>query len=933
MVTTLQAPTRINGTVTPSKSQISAVLAELRDQLDQRDGDRDRLDPHWIKEKLHQVSDLLSHLPLPEGSEAASAITQHLRQSGSLLTEATQQVRTALAADRVLIYRYNPDGSQGSVVAESVREGFTPALGESLPALAFGLASAPLYDQENGCAIANVYEADFTPYQQQLQERFQVRSLAALPISTEQGAWGLLVVQHCIGSHAWSASELSVLGQICRDLGLLIQIHEIKAQLQGQNEERQRIEAIIERVRAPLSPDEIFRVVTQDVRKLLNCDRAVIYKFNPDWSGDFVAESVAGGWVPLVGQSVKDSNLEQTQGGRYARGEYQAIDDIYAAGFDPCHLRLLEQFQARAYVLVPVFSGERVWGILGAYQNAETRQWQPKEIDWLNQIGKQLGVAARQADALVELQNKNNSLSKLVERERTLATLVDRIRQSLDLPSISRTTVREVRRFLQADRVAIFQLDAEAALNDSVCIAEDVLPGFGTAQGSRVHDHCLGEQYVPLYSQGRYQALEDVQQAGLSECYLDILEQFQVRAHVVVPLMKGETLWGLLCVHQCREARAWQPEEIQFVQQVASQFGIALQQVEFLAQLQQKNAELAAAAERERSAKESLQQGALRVLQALAPSFQGDLTVRAPLTEDEIGTIADGYNTTIQSLRELVRQVKGAASKVTQTSNESSEAVNALALQATQQVQELNQALGQLQTMVQSIGQVAQDAQQVEQAVQIANQRVEAGDAVMERTVDGILDIRETVSETAKKIKRLGESSQKIAKVVRLIENFATQTNLLALNAAIEATRAGEYGRGFAVVADEVRSLAYQSANATSEIERLVQEIQAETQEVIETMEIGISQVVEGTNLVNETRQSLNDIAAATQQINELVTGIRHSTASQTQQSETLSQAMQAVAVIANQTAQDSNRIAHSFQDLLATSSELEASISRFRID
>lgn len=229
--------------------------------------------------------------------------------------------------------------------------------------------------------------------------------------------------------------------------------------------------------------------------------------------------------------------------------------------------------------------------------------------------------------------------------------------------------------------------------------------------------------------------------------------------------------------------------------------------------------------------------------------------------------------------------------------------------------------------------QVARDAQQVEQAVQVANQRVEAGDAVMERTVDGILDIRETVSETAKKIKRLGESSQKIAKVVRLIENFATQTNLLALNAAIEATRAGEYGRGFAVVADEVRSLAYQSANATSEIERLVQEIQAETQEVIETMEIGISQVVEGTNLVNETRQSLNEIAAATQQINQLVSGIRHSTASQTQQSETLSQAMQAVAIIASQTAQDSNRIAYSFQDLLATSGELEAHISRFRVD
>ncbi|MEN9271120.1 MAG: GAF domain-containing protein [Thermostichales cyanobacterium HHBFW_bins_127] len=922
MVMTLPNPSPLAG----GSHGFAELVAELRQNLE-----REAVEPQWLKEKLHQISDWLS-----QGStwtETGLGITERLRHSQDLFAEAVQQVRTALGADRVVIYRFQEEGSQGTVVAESLRHGFTPALGETLPAAAFGLPAAPLYEQEQGCAISNIYEADLTPYQRQIQEKFQVRALLALPITTARGAWGLLVAHHCLGSHGWQGAELGLLAQVSRDLGLLIEIAELKQQLQGVNEERQRIEAIIERVREPLSPDEIFRVVTQDVRKLLNCDRAVVYKFNPDWSGDFVAESVAPGWVALVGQSVKDTNLEMNQGGRYARGDYQAIEDIYAANFDPCHLRLLEQFQARAYVLVPVFSGDRLWGILGAYQNSGPRQWQAKEITWLAQIGKQLAVAARQADALVELRSKNESLAKAVEREQTLSTIVDRIRQSLDLATISRTTVREVRRFLQADRVAIFQLDAASQGNDSVCIAEDVLPGFGTAQGSRVHDHCLGEQYLPLYAQGRYQALADVQQAELSDCYLQILEQFQVRAHLVVPLLKGNRVWGLLCVHQCRGPRGWQPEEIQFVQQVASQFGIALQQIEFLEQLQQKNAELAAAAERERSAKENLQQGALRVLQALAPSFQGDLTVRAPITEDEIGTIADGYNTTIQSLRELVRQVKVAAAKVAKTSADSSQAVDALAGQAAQQVQELNQALEQLATMVESIAQVAADAQQVDQAVQVANQRVAAGDEVMERTVEGILDIRQTVAETAKKIKRLGESSQKIAKVVRLIENFATQTNLLALNAAIEATRAGEYGRGFAVVADEVRSLAYQSANATGEIERLVQDIQTETQEVIEAMEVGIAQVIQGTNLVNETRQNLTGIAAATEQISQLVAEIRHSTATQTQRAEGLNQAMQAVATIANQTAQDAQGIARSFQELLTTSAELEAQVSRFRVD
>ncbi|NJO85739.1 MAG: hypothetical protein HC818_03055, partial [Synechococcaceae cyanobacterium RM1_1_27] len=85
------------------------------------------------------------------------------------------------------------------------------------------------------------------------------------------------MVQHCMGSHVWAVSEVSLLTQISRDLGLLIQMEELKEQLDGDNQERQQIEAIIERVRDPLTPDEIFRVVTQDVRNLLNCDRAVIY--------------------------------------------------------------------------------------------------------------------------------------------------------------------------------------------------------------------------------------------------------------------------------------------------------------------------------------------------------------------------------------------------------------------------------------------------------------------------------------------------------------------------------------------------------------------------------------------------------------------------------------------------------------------------------
>ena len=202
----------------------------------------------------------------------------------------------------------------------------------------------------------------------------------------------------------------------------------------------------------------------------------------------------------------------------------------------------------------------------------------------------------------------------------------------------------------------------------------------------------------------------------------------------------------------------------------------------------------------------------------------------------------------------------------------------------------------------------------------------------MDRTVEGIIAIRETVAATAKKVKRLGESSQKISGVVNLINEFAAQTNLLALNASIEAARAGEEGRGFAVVADEVRSLARQSAEATTEIENLVAEIQAETNEVVEAMELGTEQVVVGTQLVDETRESLNSIAQVTTEMKSLVNSITQATLSQSESSESVTNVMKDVANIAQKTSSDANKVSTSFRDLLEISQALQESVRQFKV-
>ncbi|PSB05147.1 methyl-accepting chemotaxis protein [Merismopedia glauca] len=371
--------------------------------------------------------------------------------------------------------------------------------------------------------------------------------------------------------------------------------------------------------------------------------------------------------------------------------------------------------------------------------------------------------------------------------------------------------------------------------------------------------------------------------------------------------------------HMAEQLQALLTEQGQIAyQQIALQETVARQQADN--------------AEQQKQAKENLQQRALQLLTQVEPIAQGDLSVRATVTEDEIGTIADAYNATVNSLRKIVTQVQSAAEKMVATTSENEGSVQGLSVEALRQSQEIREALTQLQAMSSSITTISLMAKQAELAVTKANQTVANGDLAMNRTVVGILNIKETVTETTKKVQQLGEASQSISKVVKLIANFAAQTNLLALKASIEAARAGEEGRGFAVLAEEVRQLAQQSGQATSEIENIVNSIQKETQEVLTAMKTGTEQVLIGTQLVEETRQSLNQISDVSGQIDQFVSQIVNAAAEQSQASVSVTQTMDDVAEIANQTSQEAARVSAAFSQLLAVANSLQNSASQFKV-
>lgn len=208
------------------------------------------------------------------------------------------------------------------------------------------------------------------------------------------------------------------------------------------------------------------------------------------------------------------------------------------------------------------------------------------------------------------------------------------------------------------------------------------------------------------------------------------------------------------------------------------------------------------------------------------------------------------------------------------------------------------QLLSEIQDMAESIQGVAAKTQAAAHRVDLAQQTVQAGDEAMNRTVAGMATIREAVEAAGVKVAQLGQTSQKISQVVNLIETFAAQTNVLSLNAAIEASRSGAAGAGFAVVAKEVRSLAQQSGIATSQIEQLVAEIQAETGAVVVAMGNGTQQAISGTELVEVTRSRLSEISDAIAEINVLVDEIARSAAVQAHTSASLTHQIQEVGAI-----------------------------------
>jgi methyl-accepting chemotaxis protein PixJ len=531
--------------------------------------------------------------------------------------------------------------------------------------------------------------------------------------------------------------------------------------------------------------------------------------------------------------------------------------------------------------------------------------------DELATLGTSINGMAKQLKVLVNHQVAD------ARRSRILKDITLQLSRTLSSAEIFQLAVQEILPALQGDR-AIFYSFEEG--NRGKILAESIAGKWSSLLEAEIAPSNFLDEYGTTFEQwfDRVKAIPDIYQAGIKANVLKELEAFEIKASLVAPILVGKHLQGLLIVHQCDRPRQWQKVEIDFFAQLASQVVLALERTNLL--------------EQQKIAQEQLQKQALELLMEIEPISRGDLTVRATVKEGEIGTLADSYNSTVESLRRIATQVQKVVAQMAVTTNNSDGFARVLSQRAYQQSEAIAAALNQIQTMTESIQAIANNAEQAEASVRQSTQTVAAGDEAINRTVEAIHVIRATVAETSKKVKRLGESSQKISKVVNLISSFAAQTNLLALNASLEASRAGQEGQNFAVVAEEVRLLAQQSAQATTEIEKLVASIQLDTREVATAMEEGTKRVVIGSKLVDETRQSLTQIAADSDRVSGSIAAIAQKTIDQSQASKTIMQTIAEVSAMASTTSTDAAQLSDFTKELLAEAGELEQSIRQFKV-
>jgi len=532
-------------------------------------------------------------------SQLLMDITRRIQEALSeedVLRTTVEEVRKAFRMDRVVIFRFNSDGS-GTFVEEAAASGLPKTLWATISDPCFEGWYVEQYRNGRVRAINDIYQANLKDCHISLLERFAVKANLVAPLLKNNQLFGLLIGHQCSAPRVWQESEIDLFAQIATQVGFALDHAKLVEQITSRADQAQLIIDITRSIRRSLNEEDVLKTTVNEIRKAIATDRVMIFGFDRDWYGTVLAEAVLPGFPKALRANIKDPCFAQGYVEQYRAGRVRATNNIYEAGLSACHIGQLEPFGVKANLVAPILKDDQLFGLLIAHDCSAPREWQQLEIDLFAQLAMQVGFALDHARLLQRIDAEGMQTQLIVDITRS-------IRRSLNEEDVLKSTVNEIRKAIATDRVMIFGFDRDWY---GTVLAEAVLPGFPKALRANIKDPCFAEGYVEQYRAGRVRAVNNIYEAGLSACHIGQLEPFGVKANLVAPILKDDQLFGLLIAHNCSAPREWQQFEIDLFAQLAMQVGFALDHARLLNQVEQSYQSVESAFQNQNQQKAALQ--------------------------------------------------------------------------------------------------------------------------------------------------------------------------------------------------------------------------------------------------------------------------------------------------------------------------------------
>ncbi len=518
-------------------------------------------------------------------------IQERIRSSLNLkevLTTAAHEVRQFLVNDRVLIYRLDPDGT-GVVVTHSSGPNCPNFEGNNFPNELFSPEDRDRYQQGEVVAIENTDWVNYLPCLSELIKLLSIRAKLIIPILREQNLWGLLIAHHCQSPRQWHPAEIESLRSIAQQLAIAVQQSTLFEQAKAEILERQKAE-------------EALQISQRFVQHIADTSPNLLYIYDILEQRNIYANRE-------IAETLGYSSEEVSQLGTNLLPTLIHPEDFEKIGE---HFQTISRGQEGEIWELEY----RIRNIRGEWRNVLAREtiFARAEDGTVKQL---LGTATD----ITKLKQSEAALRESAEREKAVTSAVQQIRQSLDLETIFAATTAELQGCLSCDIVAIYRFNpdysgefvSEAVASERISVLRKNRQSLHLSNHPDPAENCQMQVLINSLSgwndtnlintgggdfvrDGHCVVVEDIYERNFSPCYLARLEEFKVRAYIIVPIFCGSKLWGLLAAYESDRPRQWQTSARNIVHQIGNQLGVALQQAELLEQTQKQSEALHQAA-------------------------------------------------------------------------------------------------------------------------------------------------------------------------------------------------------------------------------------------------------------------------------------------------------------------------------------------------